>query len=330
MQDLNFIKMHSLGNDFIFVNSINAINADLSLSPATIRRLANRNYGIGCDQILVCEPPQDMDSDFFMRIYNADGSESEQCGNGARCFMHYVRQQGFTGKDSIRLQTPGGPLTLQLISTSLGKSSSKSPSRSPSKSTIHCIMGTPDFNPARILKDATPNPASKKIQTTSHSLELLPPDLPSQDKQDSQDRQGTSIKFEVYPMSFGNPHLLILQENQKVARKTLDQYGALLGEHPALINGANVGFLTIKSKNTLQLQTFERGSGRTLACGSNASAAYALAYTLGKAAKSIQMEMPGGKASMGIIDPAAKNAKNSYQVYMESVVHQVFSGTLKI
>ncbi|MCH9665703.1 MAG: diaminopimelate epimerase [Gammaproteobacteria bacterium] len=315
MQDLNFIKMHSLGNDFIFVNSINAINADLSLSPATIRLLADRNYGIGCDQILVCEPPQDMDSDFFMRIYNADGSESEQCGNGARCFMHYVRQQGLTGKDSIRLQTPGGPLTLQLISTSLGKS----PSTSPSTSTVHCIMGTPDFNPARVLKDATPNPASKKTQATSFPLEL-----PSQDGQD------TSTEFEVYPMSFGNPHLLILQENQKIARKNLDQYGALLGEHPALINGANVGFLTIKSKNTLQLQTFERGSGRTLACGSNASAAYALAYTLGKAAKSIQMEMPGGKASMGIIDPAAKDAKNSYQVYMESVVHQVFSGTLRI
>jgi len=103
--------MHGLGNDFIVIN---AIDQTLSLDSETILRLADRHRGIGCDQILIVEAPHSSDFDFFYRIFNADGSEVEQCGNGARCFARFVRDNNLTDKDSINVETISGPMTLQI------------------------------------------------------------------------------------------------------------------------------------------------------------------------------------------------------------------------
>ena len=96
--------MHGLGNDFVVIDGV---NQSVSLSPAQLRRLADRRYGIGCDQVLLIEIAQG-DADFRYRIFNADGGEVEQCGNGARCFVRYVHDRGLTGKDEIRVETQGG------------------------------------------------------------------------------------------------------------------------------------------------------------------------------------------------------------------------------
>lgn len=128
---LNFTKMHGLGNDFMVVD---AISQPFRLRPEMIRQLADRHFGIGFDQLLVVEPPGLPDVDFRYRIFNADGSEVEQCGNGARCFARFVRDQRLTNKKVIRVQTAKGVLELRV-----GKDG-----------WVTVNMGVPELNPPAI------------------------------------------------------------------------------------------------------------------------------------------------------------------------------------
>lgn len=109
---LSFTKMQGLGNDFIVID---AVRQSVTLDPERIRRLADRHFGIGCDQVLVVEPPQSANADFRYRIFNADGSEVAQCGNGARCFARFVNEKGLTNHDTIRVETRAGQLVLNLV-----------------------------------------------------------------------------------------------------------------------------------------------------------------------------------------------------------------------
>ncbi|MGD8743709.1 MAG: diaminopimelate epimerase [Granulosicoccaceae bacterium] len=128
---LRFSKMHGLGNDFVVID---AINQHVELDAARVRALADRHYGIGCDQLLVIEPPRNAGSDFFYRIYNADGSEVAQCGNGARCFARYVRDHGLINRDEIRVDTSAGAMTLYIEADGQ----------------VRVNMGLPRFEPAEI------------------------------------------------------------------------------------------------------------------------------------------------------------------------------------
>lgn len=110
---LRFTKMHGLGNDFVMID---ALSQKVSITPERARRLADRHFGVGCDQVLVVEPPTSPDADFRYRIFNHDGSEVENCGNGARCFAIFVRMRKLTGKRAIRAQTAGGDLVLHVLS----------------------------------------------------------------------------------------------------------------------------------------------------------------------------------------------------------------------
>jgi len=106
---VNFSKMHGLGNDFMVIDNV---TQSTYLSNEQIKQLADRNFGIGFDQLLVVEPPYDPDLDFHYRIFNADGSEVAQCGNGARCFARFVRMKGLTNKSKIKVSTQSGKMTL--------------------------------------------------------------------------------------------------------------------------------------------------------------------------------------------------------------------------
>jgi diaminopimelate epimerase len=108
---LKFTKMHGLGNDFVVID---AVRQTVALTPERVRFLADRHFGVGCDQVLVVERPSSPDADFRYRIFNADGGEVAQCGNGARCFARFVREQGLCGKDEIRVDTEAGRLILRL------------------------------------------------------------------------------------------------------------------------------------------------------------------------------------------------------------------------
>ena len=128
---LKFTKMHGLGNDFVVLD---ATRAPLALDRDQLRFLADRHFGIGCDQILQVEPPRSPDTDFYYRIFNADGGEVEQCGNGARCFVRFVREHGLTEKTEIRVGTQSGVIVPKLEAD--GR--------------VTVDMGVPQFEPARI------------------------------------------------------------------------------------------------------------------------------------------------------------------------------------
>ena len=128
---LKFTKMHGLGNDFVVLD---ATHAPLALERDQLRLLADRHFGVGCDQILQVEPPRSPDTDFYYRIFNADGGEVEQCGNGARCFVRFVREHGLTDKTEIRVGTQSGVIVPKLEAD--GR--------------VTVDMGVPQFEPARI------------------------------------------------------------------------------------------------------------------------------------------------------------------------------------
>jgi diaminopimelate epimerase len=128
---LRFTKMHGLGNDFVVID---AITQRISLSGNQIRHLADRHFGVGFDQLLIVEPPHTPDVDFHYRIYNADGGEVEQCGNGARCFAKFVRDQKLTHKNTIRVSTQCGNLTLHVTDDDQ----------------VRVDMGVPQLTPSKI------------------------------------------------------------------------------------------------------------------------------------------------------------------------------------
>ncbi|HEX6829874.1 MAG TPA: diaminopimelate epimerase [Burkholderiales bacterium] len=143
---LQFTKMQGLGNDFVVID---AYTRPVSLEPAQFRLLADRHFGVGCDQILVVEKPTRADADFRYRIYNADGGEVEQCGNGARCFVRFVRERGLTDKDGIRAETLGGVIAPRLEPDGQ----------------VTVDMGLPRFEPAEI-------PFDSEARRTTYALEV--------------------------------------------------------------------------------------------------------------------------------------------------------------
>jgi len=145
--------MHGLGNDFVVID---AINQSLSLDSDMIQRLADRHRGVGCDQILVVEAARNPGTDFFYRIFNADGGEVEQCGNGARCFARFVRDKGLTDKDTIEVETISGPMTLQIEANDQ----------------ITVNMGVPRFEPADIPLRRDTREDTYKITLDGQSIEF--------------------------------------------------------------------------------------------------------------------------------------------------------------
>jgi diaminopimelate epimerase len=147
---LKFTKMHGLGNDFVVFD---AIHQTVELSPEQIRFLADRHFGIGCDQLLLVESPDKPGVDFRYRIFNANGGEVEQCGNGARCFARFVRDQGLTDKDVIPVQTAGGDIVLNIEGNG----------------EVTVDMGVPRFEPAEIPFEAEFRSSHYQLEVEGHT-----------------------------------------------------------------------------------------------------------------------------------------------------------------
>ncbi len=150
---LKFTKMHGLGNDFILLE---ALSRPIPLTAEQIRRIADRRFGVGCDQVLLVEPPRTGDTDFYYRIFNADGGEVEQCGNGARCFLRYVRERGLTAKNEIRVGTRAGVIVPRLEDD--GR--------------VTVDMGVPQFEPARIPFDAPARADTYELSVDGRRVEV--------------------------------------------------------------------------------------------------------------------------------------------------------------
>ena len=151
--ELRFTKMHGLGNDFVVFD---AISQEVVLSAGQIRFIADRHFGIGCDQVLLVEPPRLPATEFHYRIFNADGGEVEQCGNGARCFARFVRDQGLTDSDTIDVGTARGRIRLSFEADG----------------NVRVDMGVPRFAPAEIPFDAPAESDSYSIDVAGNAVEI--------------------------------------------------------------------------------------------------------------------------------------------------------------
>jgi diaminopimelate epimerase len=150
---LRFTKMHGLGNDFVMID---AISQKITMTPERVKKLADRHFGVGCDQVLIVEAPLSPDMDFRYRIFNQDGSEVENCGNGARCFAVFVRQRRLTGKRLIKAETAGGPLILDVLADNR----------------VTVDMGAPQLAPAKIPFNATAQAVIYPLPVAQHMLEI--------------------------------------------------------------------------------------------------------------------------------------------------------------
>ncbi|MFP5410258.1 MAG: diaminopimelate epimerase [Gammaproteobacteria bacterium] len=150
---LRFTKMHGLGNDFVVFDGVTQA---VALTPEQCRRIADRHFGIGCDQILLVEPATRADADFRYRIFNADGGEVEQCGNGARCFVRFVHDKGLTAGTAIRVETASGIIEPQLLANGL----------------VKVNMGAPRFAPAEIPFVADAEAPTYPLQVGQHTLHV--------------------------------------------------------------------------------------------------------------------------------------------------------------
>jgi diaminopimelate epimerase len=150
---IEFTKMQALGNDFVVID---AVRQSIDLTRAQVRFLADRHLGVGCDQLLVAEPSPDPEFDFRFRIYNADGGEVEQCGNGARAFARFLREKGLTEKTDIRVLTSGGPMTLHITDDG----------------TVSVNMGMPVFEPANIPFNAPARQPTYRLELNGEPIEI--------------------------------------------------------------------------------------------------------------------------------------------------------------
>jgi diaminopimelate epimerase len=150
---LKFTKMHGLGNDFVVLD---ATAQAIDLEPRQLRYIADRHFGVGCDQILQVEPPREPGTDFYYRIFNADGGEVEQCGNGARCFVRYVHERGLTQKKEIRVETKGGVIVPRLEGDGQ----------------VTVDMGVPAFEPKAVPFDAPTRALTYKLELPGRVVEV--------------------------------------------------------------------------------------------------------------------------------------------------------------
>jgi diaminopimelate epimerase len=153
MTRLRFTKMHGLGNDFVVIDGV---RQRVALTAPEIRQLADRRFGVGCDQVLVVEKATRPDVDFRYRIYNADGGEVEQCGNGARCFVRFVREQGLTAKRAIRVETAGGLIVPEVVDTG----------------EVTVDMGVPRFRPDEIPFAAGEDSVVHALEVDGRTVEI--------------------------------------------------------------------------------------------------------------------------------------------------------------
>jgi len=282
--------MHGLGNDFIVVDNT---RGEWQFDTKTIRSLADRRFGIGFDQLLICESASTDDVEFDYRIFNADGLEVEHCGNGARCFARFVRDQQLTNSTVIPVNTSAGRIELVVLEDGQ----------------VKVMMGTPEFEVSKIplVLDTTNAAGSSgvipventhkdrghsqgKVYRLALPLEEAPINGLDADKILNFDAATSSVL--VGAVSMGNPHVILLVDDIDTA--PVKQLGAWLQTHPAFPARVNVGFLQVINRHEARLRVYERGVGETLACGTGACAAAAFGICYGLFERKVQITLTGG------------------------------------
>jgi len=254
---LKFTKMQGAGNDFVVLDGV---TRRIDVTPALAKRLADRHFGVGCDQVLLVEKSQRGDADFRYRIWNADGGEVEQCGNGARCFVRFVHDKGLTKKKEIRVETLSGVIVPRLEADGQ----------------VSVDMGAPIFEPERAPFDARglqPVQGGKRwlLEVAGHTVQ-------------------------VAVLSMGNPHAVQTVADVDSAPVTTE--GPLIERHPRFPRRVNAGYMQVLSRSRIRLRVWERGAGETLACGTGACAAVIAGIREGLLDESVQVDTRGGQLTI--------------------------------
>ena len=260
---IRFTKMQGAGNDFVMLDETRAL---LGLTTAQYRFLADRHFGVGADQILSVRPSPLEGIDFEYVIHNADGGEVEQCGNGARCFVRFVREQGLTAKDAVRVKTLGGVIE----------------PRMQADGRVRVDMGAPVFELDRIPFDAT-----GLTPQTAGSWKKWPLALEGR-------AQDAPVLIAV--VSLGNPHAVQLVDDVDTAQ--VAETGPLIERHARFPNRVNAGFMQVVSTRQIRLRVYERGAGETLACGTGACAAVVAGIRLGLLDTRVDVLTRGGQLTI--------------------------------
>ena len=254
MKKLKFTKMHGLGNDFMVVDGVSQA---FEPQEAPLTQWANRHTGVGFDQLLLVEKAGAADVDFRYRIFNADGSEVEQCGNGARCFARFVADKGLSNKQEIRVETARGVIVPRLLDSGL----------------VVVNMGKLRLMPSEI------------------------PFVPAAGEADDALTHIVLVGLESVPLScvnMGNPHAVLLVDDVDTA--PVARWGEAIESNEQFPERVNVGFMQVLDEGHIRLRVYERGAGETQACGTGACAAVVAGVRLGllQAASSIRVSLPGG------------------------------------
>jgi diaminopimelate epimerase len=257
--ELKFTKMHGAGNDFVVID---ATDKPLELSVEQRRKLGNRFFGVGADQILVVEKSSTPGIDFRYRIFNgATGDEVEQCGNGARCFVRYVHDKGLSKADTIKVETINSRMELRL--------------QPDGRVTVD--MGAPVFELARVPFD--PKGASPR---RLGGFELWPL---------------AGLDAEVAVLSMGNPHAVqVVADVDKAPVGT--QGPRIEGDTTHFPRKVNAGFMQVLNRGHVKLRVFERDAGETLSCGSGACAAVVAGIRLGLLDSRVDVDTRGGRLTI--------------------------------
>ncbi|OYY59679.1 MAG: diaminopimelate epimerase [Burkholderiales bacterium 28-67-8] len=293
---IRFTKMQGAGNDFVVLD---ATQEPLSLSPDQLRRLADRRFGVGADQILVVTNRPSTDVDFGYRIFNHSGEEVEQCGNGARCFVRYVRDKGLSEKSTLRVQTVNSLLELHLLPD--GR--------------VRVDMNAPVFDLPRVPFHAAglrPHRVPVKGDADGKLFEMWPLNI-----------KGHSV--EVAVLSMGNPHAVQLVDDVDTA--PVESLGPLIEHHTSFPRRVNAGFMQVVSRSHIRLRVFERGAGETLACGTGACAAVVAGIRLGLLDAVVDVDTRGGRLT---IEWQGNASGWSSHVFMSGPAETVFEGEIDL
>jgi diaminopimelate epimerase len=285
---LKFTKMHGAGNDFVVID---AINQQVDLSPAQWQALADRRFGVGADQMLVVEKPTVAGCDFRYRIFNNDGGEVEQCGNGARAFVKFVAEKGLTTARQIAVQTMAGIIAPRLEDDG----------------SITVDMGAPVLEPAQVpfAADGLPGQPAGDDVLWPLLLEL----------------GGQRETVLVSVVSMGNPHAVQVVADVETA--PVELMGPLIEHHVRFPKRVNAGFMQIVSRRHIKLRVFERGAGETLACGTGSCAAVVAGIRRGLLDSPVRVDARGGQLSVAWAGPGQP-------VYLTGPAVTVFEGEITL
>lgn len=289
--EIVFTKMHGAGNDFVMLDET---RQSYSLSREQIRFLADRHFGVGADQVLCVRPAPSPDVDFAYVIYNADGEQVQQCGNGARCFARFVRERGLSDQTSLRVQTLSGTIVLNTDADG-----------------VTVDMGRPIFDPLQAPFTATglqPQPAG---EWQTWPLAVASREAPEKE-----------AVLHVAVLSMGNPHAVALVDDVDTA--PVDVLGPLISNHLRFPERANAGFMQVVDAHNVRLRVYERGAGETLACGTGACAAAVAGMRMGHLQSPVRVQTRGGELTIAWSGQAAD------PVFMAGPATTVFEGRIQL